>query len=153
MPFTGQSEEADATHTFFIHADRMIKDAQFIVDSLPNTEISSVECALRQLHAIHLVLINLDDEWLEEEEIGMLIQTLCNHCRYFMTHHPLRITLVLPLSHQSSFGGRPKYNINLHEALRLHSLGNSWESISEAMGVSRRTMYYHLQQAGLSTAR
>ena len=54
---------------------------------------------------------------------------------------------------ESPSGGRPKYDIDLAEALRLHSLGNLWESVSDAMGVARRTMYYHLNKAGLSTAR
>jgi hypothetical protein len=135
----------------------MIKDAQFIVDSLPNVEISSVERALRQLHAIHLVLINLDDEWLGQEEIGMLIQKVIDIIQPLQIFHdtppPPRNIGTSTIPSYSPLGGRPKYDIDLHEALRLHSLGNSWESISEAMGVSRRTMYYHLQRAGLSTAR
>jgi len=53
-----------------------IQDAQFIVDSLPNVEIFSVEWALRQLHAIHLVLVNFDDKWLIQEEIEQLIQSV-----------------------------------------------------------------------------
>ena len=48
----------------------MVQDAQFIVDSLPNVKIFSVEWALRQLHVIHLVLVNFDDKWLAQEEIS-----------------------------------------------------------------------------------
>jgi hypothetical protein len=61
MPPPDSTDDGDATHTFFLHADRMVRDAQFIVDSLPNVENFSVERALRQLHAIHLILVNLDD--------------------------------------------------------------------------------------------
>jgi hypothetical protein len=62
----------------------MVQDAQFIVDSLPNVENFLVEHALRQLHAIHLILVNLDDNWLGQEEVKWLIQLV------FDISHPLQ---------------------------------------------------------------
>jgi hypothetical protein len=56
-----------------VHADRIIKDAQFIADALPNVEEFSVEHTLRQLYAVHLVLANLNDPWLTRNEIGGFI--------------------------------------------------------------------------------
>jgi hypothetical protein len=49
--------------------------------------------------------------------------------------------------------GRPRYMLDLTRACELHDLGNSWESIEEAMGVQRLTLYNHLGRAGFSTAR
>ena len=64
----------DLTNAFFLHAVCIVWDAQFIEDSIPNVEIFSVKQALRQLHAIHLVSLNLDDDWLDSTEIDGLIQ-------------------------------------------------------------------------------
>jgi hypothetical protein len=145
----------DSTNAFFLHADRIVRDAQFIEDSIPNVEIFSVERALRQLHAIHLVLLNLDDDWLDSTEIDGLIQKVID------ISQPLQAFLDSPPPPRnigtstipSTGRGRPRYNVDLDEALRLHDLGNSWESISEAMGVTRKTLYLHLGRAELSTAR
>ena len=157
MPPPDSADDGDATNVFFLHADRMVRDAQFIVDSLPNVEIFSVERALRQLHAIHLVLINLEDAWLNQEDINHLIQYVLDISRPLQTFYdtpppPQNIgTSTMPSG--SPFGGRPQYDLDLTEALRLHSMGNSWVNVSEAMGVTRSTMYNHLDAAGLSTAR
>ncbi|RDX39516.1 hypothetical protein OH76DRAFT_1491063 [Lentinus brumalis] len=48
--------------------------------------------------------------------------------------------------------GRPAYVINLARAQQLHNLGNLWDNVATAMGVARRTLYNHLECAGLSTA-
>ncbi|KAJ7429696.1 hypothetical protein B0H11DRAFT_1766652 [Mycena galericulata] len=58
---TETGDRDDPTHTFFVHANRMIRDAQFIVDSLPNVEPFAVERALRQLSALHYLFANLED--------------------------------------------------------------------------------------------
>jgi hypothetical protein len=135
----------------------MVRDAQFIVDSLPNVELFSVERALRQLHAIHLVLINLDDNWLSQDEVQALVQLVLNVSQPLQEFHdappPTRNFGISTVPSTSVLGGRPSYSLNLTEALKLHSLGNSWESVSEAMGITRQTMYNHLTRAGLSTAR
>jgi hypothetical protein len=41
----------------------------------------------------------------------------------------------------------------LDRTIELHDLGNTWDSVAEAMGVCRRTLYYHLERAGLSSGR
>jgi len=48
--------------------------------------------------------------------------------------------------------GRPTYNLDLDECERLHSLGNSWESVTQAMGVSCQTIVNHFRWVGHSTA-
>ena len=155
-PSASDSADEDTTNVFLLHADYMVRDAQFIVDSLPNLEIFSVERALRLLHAIHLVLVNFDDDWLTQEEIEQLIQSVLNISQplqiFYDTPPPPRNIGTSTISTTSPLGRRPKYDIDLSKALRLHSLGNSWQAISEAMGVARQTMYYHLNQAGLSMA-
>lgn len=156
MPPTSSNQD-DPIHTFLLHADRMVRDAQFIVDSLPNVETFAVERSLRQLHAIHLVLINMDDVFLEPSQITGLIEVVLGVSDPLQSFHdapsPPRNAGTSTLDSISPHGGRPRYNIDLQEAVRLHALGNSWESVSEAMGVGRKTLHRHLQLAGLSTTR
>lgn len=150
------NNDTDLTHKFLLPADKMLWDAPFIVDSLPNVELFSVERSLRQLHAIYLVLMNLDDHWLQPDEIEGLTQAVLNVLQPLQTFcdapPPPQIVGTATTPSGSSMGGRPRYDIDLEEALRLHSLGNSWDSVSDVMGVTRATMYRHLSHAGLSTA-
>jgi hypothetical protein len=65
----------DPVHSFLIHAGQILREIQFIIDSIPNVETFSIERALRQLHAIHYVLSNMEDDWLEQSEIDTLLDT------------------------------------------------------------------------------
>ncbi|KAJ7795294.1 hypothetical protein B0H14DRAFT_2391756 [Mycena olivaceomarginata] len=56
------AQDPDPVHAFLLHAGRICQETQFIIDSLPNVETFSVERALRQMHAIHYVLANLEDD-------------------------------------------------------------------------------------------
>ncbi|KAJ7119245.1 hypothetical protein C8R43DRAFT_901076 [Mycena crocata] len=69
----GPSTERDPHSSFLLHADRILRETRFIIDSMPNVEIFSVERALRQLYAVHYVLANFEDEFLEQSEIARLI--------------------------------------------------------------------------------
>ncbi|KAJ7676904.1 hypothetical protein DFH06DRAFT_976326 [Mycena polygramma] len=64
------AQDRDPVHSFLVHAGQILHEAQFIIDSFPNVEIFSVERALRQLHAVHYVLTNLEDEWLAQKDRG-----------------------------------------------------------------------------------
>ncbi|KAJ7663756.1 hypothetical protein DFH06DRAFT_986261 [Mycena polygramma] len=61
-------EQDDPVREFLVHSDRIMRDARFVVDSLPNAEIFAVERSLRQLNGIHYVLLNLDDPWLSRSD-------------------------------------------------------------------------------------
>ncbi|KAJ3887065.1 hypothetical protein GG344DRAFT_56347 [Lentinula edodes] len=64
--------EADSTHAFFLHADKVVQEALFIVGSLPNAETFSVERALRLLYSIYHILSDLDDPWVTTERLDSL---------------------------------------------------------------------------------
>ncbi|KAJ7447926.1 hypothetical protein B0H11DRAFT_1878548 [Mycena galericulata] len=51
----------DETHRFFMECHQISKEAQFLVDSLPNADSAAVERACRQLSAIRVILIALND--------------------------------------------------------------------------------------------
>jgi hypothetical protein len=92
-------KDDDPTHNFLIHADRILQEAQFIIDSIPNAEKSSVERALRQLNAIHLILSNLNDPWLTASEIDGYMDTVLSVFKYSMIPHHLLIMLALQQFH------------------------------------------------------
>lgn len=49
--------------------------------------------------------------------------------------------------------GRPAYTLNLTRILELHDLGIPFTEIADIFRISRKTLYNHLERAGLSSAR
>jgi hypothetical protein len=146
--------DQDPVHSFLIHAGRILQETQFIIDSIPNVETFSVERALRQLHAIHFVLSNMEDDWLEQSEIDALVDTVIAagvSLENFQQAPP--VSRNIGTSRAASTGGRPRYVIDLDRAIELHDMGNPWDSVADAMGVCRSTLYNHLERANLSSAR
>jgi AraC-like DNA-binding protein len=146
----------DATFRgFFLQAERVITEAQFIIDSLPNAEVPAVERAIRQLNAVKTVLLNIDDPFTTEDEQSQLTCII----QHYLS--PLEAYLVAP-EPANGFGvkqaqpqgwGRPRYLLDLDRAYHLHQLGISWTDIADAMGVDRKTLYHHFKREGRSTAR
>jgi hypothetical protein len=148
------AKDQDPVHSFLIHAGRILQEIQFIIDSLPNVETFSVERALRQLHAIHYVLNNMEDEWLEQDEIDALTDSVIAagvSLEIFQATPPAPRNIGTSLA--ASTGGRPRYVIDLERAIELHDMGNTWDSVADALGVCERTLYYHLSRANLPSAR
>ncbi|KAF8182195.1 hypothetical protein K438DRAFT_1600950 [Mycena galopus ATCC 62051] len=48
-------------HTFFMECNQISNEAQFLVDALPNVETEAVERLHRQLNAIKVILLDLND--------------------------------------------------------------------------------------------
>ncbi|KAK7436538.1 hypothetical protein VKT23_019092 [Stygiomarasmius scandens] len=146
----------DQTHSFLLYAHKIVCDAAFIITSFPNVESFSVERILRQLYSVYHILSDLDDPWLTRGDL----ESLSNHV--LETARPLYEFLKNPPTPSNNgkasyiftgHRGRPRRRINLDRAIELHNLGCTWESISEALGVTRQTLYNHLRDAGLSTQR
>ncbi|KAF7372343.1 Integrase catalytic domain-containing protein [Mycena venus] len=155
MPRQSQPvQDRDPVHSFLIHAGKILSEVQFIIDSILNVEPVSVEHGLRQLHAIHYVLTNMEDEWLAQSEIDNLIETVLTAglaLEQFQNAPapPRNVGTVRDIS----TGGRPRYIIDLDRAIELHDMGNGWDAVADALGVCRRTLYYHLERAGISPVR
>ncbi|KAK6981683.1 Integrase catalytic domain-containing protein [Favolaschia claudopus] len=146
MSTENQPGSEDTTHAFLSQADKIIRESRFIVESLPNAEISAVKRAIRQLNAVHHVFANLQDAWLDEADIARCLT-------FVLEINPPPPRNVGTTTVRGSGAGRPRYVLDLAHACELHDLGNSWEGIAEALGVQRRTLYYHLCRAGLSSSR
>ncbi|EJF59965.1 hypothetical protein DICSQDRAFT_44550, partial [Dichomitus squalens LYAD-421 SS1] len=54
---------------FYIESHRIATEAQFIIDSLPNAEIATVEQIVQQLDAIRDILLHIDDNLAEPDEL------------------------------------------------------------------------------------
>lgn len=154
MPPRRQADE-DGVYVFFKQSDRILRESQFIVDSLPNVEMFSLERAIRLLYAICNVLEDLQDPRLTADQILAYRNRAINLAQPLVAFQnqpppPRNIgTSVLP----SEGRGRPRYDLDLVRAIELHDLGSSWESIADALGVTRQTLYNHLRAAGLPTHR
>ncbi|KAK7025866.1 hypothetical protein R3P38DRAFT_2529775 [Favolaschia claudopus] len=130
----------DPVRDFLSNAERIMREARLVVEALPNAEIFAAERSLRQLHGLHVVLLNLDDPWLSPSEIDGLIDVVLNTgaaLEEFVNSPPPPHnigTSTLP----PSGPGRPRYAIDLDRALELHDLGNSWVAVLSALGIHGR---------------
>ncbi|KAF9457876.1 hypothetical protein BDZ94DRAFT_1313757 [Collybia nuda] len=145
----------DPFHQFFMESHKICSEAQFVISSLPNAEITAVEQAIHQLGAICTILSNLNDEKTTPEQGAQLMEyvdTLLLPLEVFLSNPPPPPNSGIPLHHTGALG-RPTYCIDLNCALLLHDLGNTWKDIAGVMGITRSTLYNHMTRAGYSTAR
>lgn len=123
--------------------------------SLPNAEQFSVERSLRLLYSIYHVLSNLNDSWLTADRKDSLerlvFETALPLYKFLQDPPPSRNVNATYIYTKKP--GRPRYRLDLQRAIDLHNLGCTWESIAEAIGVTRQTLYNHMNAAGLSTER
>lgn len=124
------------------------------MSSIPNADDASVERILRQMHSIHQILVDLDDPWISKGDIGRLVDTVLEVASPLQTWLDTpRPNYQPPRCPQTPGRGRPRFDIDLDRAAELHDMELSWTQIASAMGVSRRTLYYHFAAHGRSTAR
>ncbi|KAK6981351.1 Integrase catalytic domain-containing protein [Favolaschia claudopus] len=134
---------------------KIMREARLVVEAISNAEIFAVERSLRQLHGIHIVLLNLDDAWLSRSEVDGLIDLVLNtgaSLEAFLNSPPAPHNIGTTSLPPSGLG-RPRYAIDLDRAIELHDLGNTWAAVADALGVRRQTLYNHLERAGLSSGR
>jgi hypothetical protein len=149
------SSTDDQTHSFLLHADRVIAEANFIINSLPNVEPFSAERALRNLYSVYHILSDLDDQWLTAGDVDELADHVLDTAEplYQFLKNPPPPDGPVHTFIYTKRRGRPRFRLNLTRAIELHDLGCTWESIAQALGITRQTLYNHLSAAGLSTAR
>lgn len=105
------------------------------------------------IYAIRRVLLNLNDPYTTEDERHTLIHAttaFIQPLQQFLDVPPAPPSYNIPRIYTGR-PGRPRLAIDLPRALCLHALGASWERVAQAMGVVRRTIYYHLERAGITT--
>jgi len=149
-PYSADDEIA----RFLTEAKKMLREAQMVAEAVPNVNIAAVDRAARQLYGIRLVLRFVDDPFISRPELDGMIQDVADLMQFLeqsaegLAAGPVPTPNIIPTLQQ----GWPTYNLDLDEWERLHSLGNSWESVAQAMGVSCQTIVNHFRQLGRSTA-
>jgi hypothetical protein len=150
------ASSTDPVENFFVSAETICTDAQFVIDSLPNADRFAAERSLRQLSAIQIVLGGMDDPHTSPERIVLLLNYVAGLYAVldeYLASPPLTTSAHRENAPRTGRKGRPRLVLNLDRALELHSMGNSWEAVSKTLGVARKTMYNHLAHHGLSAAR
>lgn len=146
---------SDPVHTFLMESHNICVEAQFVVDSLPNAELPAVERSTHQLSAIRQIVAIIDDDNITEthrEELLAAVNDLLRPLEDFIANPPPPVAAFIPRDH-TGLPGRPRYILDLERAHLLHDLGNGYEDIARAMGVSRATLYRHFDDAGIPTSR
>lgn len=151
---TSIPSETDDVQLLLLHCGEILKEARFILSSIPNVDESSVERILRKMHSVHQILENLQDPWITQASVDGLISLVLD------VSAPLQIWLDTPRPSyqpprcpQTPGRGRPRYDIDLDRAAELHDMELSWQQIASAMGISRQTLYNRFAASGRSTAR
>ncbi|KAG8942856.1 hypothetical protein FRC03_002844, partial [Tulasnella sp. 419] len=146
---------ADDMQHFLTGSAKVTKDAQLIIDAIPAVNLDAAEQTQRKLAAILLLLDHLEDKYItdtQKQEMKQYVQSLITPIQNHLLYASLSLDPRPSLSYTGR-RGRPHCNLDLLRAQKLHYLGNPWEDIAKAMGVTGLTLYNHLKKAGLSTAR
>jgi hypothetical protein len=156
-PNAYQQRTVDEIHEFLHAADRLMRDARFLLNSIPNVDMNAVQRVVPLLESILDVLSDLEDPELGFEDIDGLKQTVIaslEPLRQYRDKPQLFFPVNLPpRAVDDSNKGPPFFSIDLGRAIELHNMGNSWQDVADAIGVNRGTIYNHLHRAGISTAR
>jgi predicted DNA-binding protein (UPF0251 family) len=150
--------ESSPEDAFFTEASDIINEAGFVVDSFPNVDRFAVERSHRKLEAVFLILSDMASSSAKHDPAAMAalidhVASLIARCSEYIEslEHPE------PESRYSAprtgKRGRPRHNLDLEEAMRLHNLGNSWSEVAKAFGVGRTTLWEHLTAAGVQFSR
>jgi hypothetical protein len=148
-------DNPDPVHKFLLEAQRITRDAEFIIDSLPNVDLPAVERAIHQLYAVSQILIQIEDPYLAATTLDKLLDivvTMSVRLEEFAKDDPTPPSLNLPKVH-SGTQGRPKYDLDIEELLHIHRTGSSWADIARLLKISRATIYNHLRQNGITITR
>jgi len=145
----------DAIYTYLRNARDVVLEAQLVSEAVPNVELSAVERAAQQLDGIRRTIWSIKDPLISVESVENMAADVTRLLVYLRESAEKMVSQPVPLPHTVDTGrrGRPAVNINLDDCQRLHDLGNSWASVSEAHGISRQTLYNHFKRSSRSTAR
>ena len=89
--------EEDQVTKFLLYSHSVVQEARFLLEALPNVDDSAVERALHLLDGIEHILLEIEDPWIEDEDVEslvLLIQTISS---------PL-------LTHLNTFASEPHQN-------------------------------------------
>lgn len=132
----------------------LISSTQFFLSSIPNVDNDLGKGLARQLTSSRDLLTDLRDYTLlskdELRECVDFVDSVLLPLQDHLSHTAQQSEKPEAAKVYTGAGGRPRYEVDLERALQLHDMGNTWTDISKAMGVCRKTLFNHLEAAGLS---
>ncbi|KAJ7235765.1 hypothetical protein C8J57DRAFT_1728439 [Mycena rebaudengoi] len=138
------TEGRDEIRHFFKECHQITSEAQFLVDSLPHAEIE-VERAIRQLNAVRVILVALNDPHSTAEQIEHLahyVDSLIRPLERFLDQPPPPARAHIP-RHHTNKSGRPAYSLDLNCALLL--------TTSETLGMMSQKQWASLDPQSTSS--
>lgn len=140
---------------FYENAITEVDVAKEILAQASTALDEEIEHSMYKLRAVQSLLVSVDDP------------DLTNAARMEMVEGITRVLVDLestladkphpnlrePSKEHTGHPGRPAYSLNLTRVFKLHDLGITFIDIANIFKVSRKTLYNHLERAGLSSAR
>jgi len=149
-------EDETQTIRFLLAASKIVRDAQFVVSSLPAVEPFAIERTLLQLGSIRSVLDRAPQALdLPQDTIAELIVNL-EQLTGPLEHHfrkPPEPVFTKPSVIREGHPHRPSYDIDVYELCDLRWKGASWKEIAQQLGVHPNTARNHMERAGFPTQR
>lgn len=144
---------------FLETAAKLLNDAIFIAQSLPNVEEFAVERAILRLQTVVSALdavsscvpATLLSPMVVQElhaNINAVLQPLLLH-----TTSPPPVAQFKPPITRTGKVGRPSYSIDLDKAEELRWNGATWEDVATYFNVTSRTLFWHMKREGRPTRR
>lgn len=140
---------------FFTRAGKICREAEFIVQSFPNTDMHAVKRSSRLLAAVWDVLQRTDfsDHTPNPASVPAMlgcVEALVAKLHAFeIAPPPPRNAGVKRV--RTGRPGQPAYYIDIDNVLFHRGIGAKYKDIAKAVGVSVRTLRNHLQAAGILT--
>ena len=113
-----EDNSGDNISAFLLHAKKVIQEAKFIVQSLPNAEVFSVEHALRLLYSVYHILLDIDDPGFTQDHQEALEEDIIETAlplHEFLQQPPPPRNINASYIYTKKLA-RPRYRLNLQRA-------------------------------------
>lgn len=136
---------------------RLIENTRFFLSSIPNVDRDLGTGLARQLSSSRDLLTDLRDYTLlsksELQQCVALVDEVLRPLQDYLFSSNQQTHIPHTPKNYTGNKGRPSCKLDLERIIQLHDMGNTWSDIARVMGVTRRTIYNHLEAAGMSRDR
>lgn len=138
---------------FYQRAGKICREAEYIVQSLPNADLHSVARTRRQLIAVWDFLDRLEDPSTGPHANALMkecVEALATRLYEFESQPPPPRNAGVRRV-RTGRRGQPRFDIDINDVLFQRGIGAQYIDIARAMGVSDRTLRNHLRRAGIAS--
>lgn len=140
---------------FFSKAGKICREAEFIIQSIPNVDMNSVTRIGHLLAGVWQILQGMDQTFATLEKMAEMVEcveTLAEKLHEFEISPPPPSNAGVERI-RSGRPGQPRYDIDLDMVLFLRGVGAKFKDIAKSLGISTKTLRNHLQRAGIVATR